>query len=68
MDSDWKETKQILKELEVLFTQEDDLCDIVDIKKMCHEIEQQSGNVISDAQEEMKSKESFNRVSLLLCI
>ncbi len=54
MSSDWAETKTILHELEQLFNRDDDIKDILDIKKMESEIEIQSANKLKDAREIIK--------------
>ena len=53
--SDWSETKTLLHELELLFTRDDDLKDIMDIKKMEKEIEIQQTHKLKDAKEIIKS-------------
>jgi hypothetical protein len=52
--SDWAETKTLLHELELLFTRDDDLKDIMDIKKMEKEIEIQQNHKLKDAKELIK--------------
>ncbi len=54
MSSDWSETKIILQELEQLFNRDDDLKDILDIKKMEREIDVQCANKLKDAKEIIK--------------
>lgn len=56
MSSDWAETKVILHELEQLFNRDDDIRDILDIKKMQNEISIQSANRLKDAREVIKCK------------
>eukprot|EP00981_Chlorochromonas_danica_P015791 scaffold14461_cov250-Ochromonas_danica.AAC.1 len=52
--SEWNETKQILQELEHLFSREDDVKDILDIKKMEHEIEAHSATQRQEAKDIIK--------------
>lgn len=52
--SDWSDTKVILHELEQLFNRDDDIKDILDIKKMETEIESQCINRLRDAKEIIK--------------
>lgn len=54
--SDWTDTKVILHELEQLFNRDDDVKDILDIKKMADEIEIQMANKIKDSKEIIRSK------------
>jgi hypothetical protein len=54
MSSDWSETKIILQELEQLFNRDDDIKDILDIKKMEREIDVQCANKLKDAKEIIK--------------
>lgn len=51
---DWNETKSILHELESLFSRNDDIQDIEDIKKMSSEIEYQRSQHIRDAKDTIK--------------
>lgn len=53
MDSD---CRQILRELEALFSRDEELQEIADINKMAREIAVQSANAVADSQEEVKSK------------
>ena len=50
----WADTRVILHELEQLFNREDDLKDVVDIKKMQQEIARQSDIRLMDAKEIVK--------------
>eukprot|EP00981_Chlorochromonas_danica_P013132 scaffold5903_cov165-Ochromonas_danica.AAC.7 len=52
--SEWNETKQILQELEHLFSREDDVKDILDIKKMEREIEAHSAAQRQEAKDIIK--------------
>lgn len=54
--SDWTDTKVILHELEQLFNRDDDVKDILDIKKMADEIEIQMANKIKDSKEIIRSE------------
>lgn len=54
--AEWTETKLILQELEQLFNREDDLKDIMDIKKMEKEIQQLCQNQVKEAKEIIKGK------------
>jgi hypothetical protein len=56
MASDWNETKQVLQELEQLFNREDDVKDILDIKKMEKEIEIHMERQKKDAKELIKGR------------
>ena len=53
--SDWEETKIILHELEQLFNREDDVKDILDIKKMEKEINVQCAQRIHDVRDIIKA-------------
>lgn len=54
--SEWNETKQILQELEHLFSREDDIKDILDIKKMEREIEAHSAAQRQEAKDIIKGQ------------
>jgi uncharacterized protein Yka (UPF0111/DUF47 family) len=54
MANDWGETKLILHELEQLFNRDDDIKDILDIKKMEKEIDLLYSNRLTDAKELIK--------------
>lgn len=54
--SEWTDTKVILHELEQLFNRDDDVRDILDIKKMADEIEIQMANKIKDSKEIIRGK------------
>lgn len=51
---DWNETKSILLEVEQLFNRDDDLRDILDIKKMQQEVENHYSNSLKDAKDIIK--------------
>ena len=57
--SDFNDTKVILNELEQLFHRDDDIKDILDIKKMELEIQTQCNNKLKDAKEIIKCKFDF---------
>lgn len=54
--TEWEETKIILHELEQLFHREDDIKDILDIKKMEKEIVSQCNHRVRDVREIIKGK------------
>ncbi len=56
MSVDWNETKSILLEIEQLFTRDDDIKDIEDIKKMMNEIDSHRKNHLLDLKELIKRK------------
>lgn len=65
MDSD---CRQILRELEALFSRDEELQEIADINKMAREIAVQSANAVADSQEEVKSKIGYCALFLFLSI
>ncbi len=54
MSLDWNDTKSVLQELEILFSRNDDIQDIEDVKKMAVEIEYQRSQILRDAKEAIK--------------
>eukprot|EP01039_Chlorochromonas_danica_P005218 gene5218-5749_t len=62
--SEWNETKQILQELEHLFSREDDVKDILDIKKMEHEIEAHSATQRQEAKDIIKGAVTKKEVEI----
>ena len=53
-EQEWNQTKTILHEVEQLFTREDDVRDIVEIKKMANEIQDHQNRNLKDAKEIIK--------------
>jgi hypothetical protein len=51
---DWGETKNILLELEQLFSRENDISDVVDISKMAKEIEMHRESKLKSTKELIK--------------
>ena len=53
---DWNETKNILLELEQLFSRENDISDVIDIHKMAKEIEMHRESNLKNTKELIKCK------------
>jgi hypothetical protein len=51
---EWNETKAIMQEVELLFSRDDDLRDIEDIKRMQNEIENYYSSTLNDAKNIIK--------------
>jgi hypothetical protein len=56
---DWGETKNILLELEQLFSRENDINDVVDISKMAKEIEMHRESKLKTTKELIKGRYGF---------
>jgi len=54
MSVDWSETKSIMLEVEQLFTRDDDVRDVQDVKKMANEIQIHQGNNLKTAKDIIK--------------
>jgi hypothetical protein len=72
--TEWEETKIILHELEQLFHREDDIKDILDIKKMEKEILSQCSNRVGDVREIIKGEDNIQfcltylNIHLIACL
>ena len=54
MPSDWNDSREIFMEVGQLFSREDDLQDVIDIKKMSREIDVYNDNLLSETQEKIR--------------
>ena len=69
MSADWVETKAILSEVEQLFSRDDDICYIYDVKKMAREIDDHCASYLTETKEIIKSSDlSFPLLKLLLMV
>lgn len=66
--TEFKDANIILHELEQLFNRDDDIKDILDIRKMQSEIETQCAAHLKDTKEIIRGEQTVNAVSYLTCL